>query len=123
MTFYQRQGMLPPRRYTVLETPHCPESVLESGGKEPSRWKDRTVKPDLTARARAGRLRRARVDPHLALPDRHQPLPQRPTGQQPESDDGRPSAVAAPPEPTRLGDVPWLEPYPDLLLDQLPGTA
>lgn len=27
-----------------------------------------------------------------------------------------------PPEPTRLGDVPWLEPYPDLLLDQLPGT-
>jgi RNA polymerase sigma-70 factor (TIGR02960 family) len=27
-----------------------------------------------------------------------------------------------PPEPTRLGDVPWLEPYPDMLLDQLPGT-
>jgi len=26
-----------------------------------------------------------------------------------------------PPEPTRRGDVPWLQPYPDALLDQLPG--
>lgn len=25
-----------------------------------------------------------------------------------------------PPEPTRLGDLPWLEPYPDALLDSLP---
>jgi RNA polymerase sigma-70 factor (ECF subfamily) len=28
-----------------------------------------------------------------------------------------------PPEPTRLGEVTWLEPYPDLLLDELPGSA
>ena len=30
-----------------------------------------------------------------------------------------PQSWPDPPEPTRLGDVPWLEPYPDLLLDQL----
>jgi RNA polymerase sigma-70 factor (TIGR02960 family) len=28
-----------------------------------------------------------------------------------------------PPEPTRLGEVPWLEPYPDLLLQELPDEA
>jgi RNA polymerase sigma-70 factor (TIGR02960 family) len=28
-----------------------------------------------------------------------------------------------PPEPTRLGEVPWLEPYPDLLLQELPDDA
>jgi RNA polymerase sigma-70 factor (TIGR02960 family) len=28
-----------------------------------------------------------------------------------------------PPEPTRLGEVPWLEPYPDLLLQDLPDDA
>jgi RNA polymerase sigma-70 factor, ECF subfamily len=28
-----------------------------------------------------------------------------------------------PPEPTRLGEVPWLEPYPDLLLAELPDQA
>jgi RNA polymerase sigma-70 factor (TIGR02960 family) len=28
-----------------------------------------------------------------------------------------------PPEPTRLGEVAWLEPYPDLLLDDLPDSA
>jgi RNA polymerase sigma-70 factor (ECF subfamily) len=28
-----------------------------------------------------------------------------------------------PPEPTRLGDVPWLQPYPDLLLDGLPDQT
>jgi RNA polymerase sigma-70 factor, ECF subfamily len=28
-----------------------------------------------------------------------------------------------PPEPTRLGEVAWLEPYPDLLLEGLPDTA
>jgi RNA polymerase sigma-70 factor (TIGR02960 family) len=33
-----------------------------------------------------------------------------------------PQSWPDPPEPTRMGDVPWLEPYPDLLLDQLPGT-
>ena len=28
-----------------------------------------------------------------------------------------------PPEPTRLGEVPWLEPYPDALLQELPDDA
>jgi RNA polymerase sigma-70 factor (TIGR02960 family) len=28
-----------------------------------------------------------------------------------------------PPEPTRLGEVAWLEPYPDLLLEDLPDEA
>ncbi len=31
--------------------------------------------------------------------------------------------TAEPPEPTRLGEVIWLEPYPDFLLDGLPDTA
>ncbi|GAA0404160.1 sigma-70 family RNA polymerase sigma factor [Microbispora corallina] len=30
---------------------------------------------------------------------------------------------APPPEPSRLGDTPWLQPYPDLLLDGLPDQA
>src|SRR3984957_10008015 len=33
-----------------------------------------------------------------------------------------PQSWPDPPEPTRLGDVPWLEPYPDSLLDQQAGT-
>lgn len=36
---------------------------------------------------------------------------------------GRPAPWADVPEPTRLGEVLWLEPYPDLLLDQLMDTA
>jgi RNA polymerase sigma-70 factor (TIGR02960 family) len=28
-----------------------------------------------------------------------------------------------PPEPSRMGEVPWLQPYPDLLLDGLPDQA
>ncbi len=34
-----------------------------------------------------------------------------------------PSHDIDPPEPTRLGEVVWLEPYPDVLLDDLPDTA
>ena len=36
---------------------------------------------------------------------------------------GRPPAWPDLPEPTRLGQVLWLEPYPDLLVDQLMDTA
>jgi len=36
---------------------------------------------------------------------------------------GRPAPLPDLPEPTRLGQVLWLEPYPDLLLDQLMDTA
>ncbi len=34
-----------------------------------------------------------------------------------------PSRDVDPPEPTRLGEVAWLEPYPDLLLRDLPDDA
>ena len=34
-----------------------------------------------------------------------------------------PSPDVDPPEPTRLGEVSWLEPYPDLLLAELPDDA
>ena len=34
-----------------------------------------------------------------------------------------PNRDVEPPEPTRLGEVPWLEPYPDLLLEDLPDYA
>jgi RNA polymerase sigma-70 factor (TIGR02960 family) len=34
-----------------------------------------------------------------------------------------PNPAVTPPEPTRLGEITWLEPYPDLLLDELPDTA
>jgi len=34
-----------------------------------------------------------------------------------------PAPGPAPPEPSRLGEVTWLEPYPDLLLDQVADTA
>jgi RNA polymerase sigma-70 factor (ECF subfamily) len=33
-----------------------------------------------------------------------------------------PQSWPDPPEPTRLGDVPWLEPYPDLLLEEVAGA-
>ena len=36
---------------------------------------------------------------------------------------GSPPSGLELPEPTRLGEVLWLEPYPDLLLDQLKDTA
>jgi RNA polymerase sigma-70 factor (TIGR02960 family) len=34
-----------------------------------------------------------------------------------------PSRDVDPPEPTRLGEAPWLEPYPDVLLAELPDDA
>jgi RNA polymerase sigma-70 factor (TIGR02960 family) len=34
-----------------------------------------------------------------------------------------PSLPAEPPKPSRIGEVLWLEPCPDLLLEDLPGTA
>ena len=34
-----------------------------------------------------------------------------------------PNRAITPPEPTRLGEITWLEPYPDVLLDDLPDTA
>jgi RNA polymerase sigma-70 factor (ECF subfamily) len=34
-----------------------------------------------------------------------------------------PNRAITPPEPTRLGEITWLEPYPDVLLDELPDTS
>jgi RNA polymerase sigma-70 factor (TIGR02960 family) len=34
-----------------------------------------------------------------------------------------PSLSVEPPEPSRIGEVVWLQPYPDLLLEKLPDTA
>ena len=36
---------------------------------------------------------------------------------------GAPPSGLAPPEPTRLGELLWLEPYPDVLLEGLPDSA
>jgi RNA polymerase sigma-70 factor (ECF subfamily) len=35
----------------------------------------------------------------------------------------RPSLDFDPPEPSRLGEVVWLEPYPDILIAEIPDTA
>jgi RNA polymerase sigma-70 factor (ECF subfamily) len=35
----------------------------------------------------------------------------------------RPALDFEPPEPSRLGEVVWLEPYPDILLKEIPDTA
>ena len=35
----------------------------------------------------------------------------------------QPGLAFEPPRPTRFGEVPWLEPYPDALLDELPDSA
>jgi RNA polymerase sigma-70 factor (TIGR02960 family) len=34
-----------------------------------------------------------------------------------------PSLPVEPPKPSRIGEVVWLQPYPDVLLEQLPDTA
>jgi RNA polymerase sigma-70 factor (ECF subfamily) len=34
-----------------------------------------------------------------------------------------PTLMVEPPEPTRLGEIVWLEPYPDVLLTDLPDTG
>ena len=63
------------------------------------------------------RVRGARLAADLALPDRHQPLPQRaPLGSRRQAKEWDVPGVD-PPEPTRLGEVVWLEPLPDALLE------
>ena len=62
------------------------------------------------------------VGAHLALPHRHQPLPQPVRVRRPAT--GRPGPCRRPPSRPGSGEVPWLQPYPDVLLDlpdQRPG--
>ena len=67
-------------------------------------------------------VRGPRLRALLALPDRDQPLPERAA---------RPSRAARrevqamnePPEPTRRTEPIWLEPYPDVLLEDIPDRA
>ena len=74
--------------------------------------------------ARAGRLRRARVAALVAVPDRHQPLSQRAARQRPEAAGVlRADGPANAPDPTRMGEPIWLQPYPDALLEGLPDRA
>ncbi len=72
--------------------------------------------------ARPGRLRGPLVGTHLALPHRHQPVPQPAALVRPPAGRRR-AAAGARAGPTGLGEVPWLQPYPDDLLDGLPDQA
>ena len=65
------------------------------------------------------RLRGTRLGPHLAVPGRDQPLPERAPFGQPPPGHGATARARTPPEPTRLGEVTWLEPCPDALLEGL----
>jgi Sigma-70 region 2 len=58
----------------------------------------------LAALAGPGRVRGMGLDPHLALPDRHQPLPQRASVGEPTPGPEWDMPEVEPPEPTRLGE-------------------
>ena len=106
------------RRAGPAVPPGAPGALLPDARLLPGR---RGCSAGLAARrlARSGRLRGARLAADLALPHRNQPLPQRCRAA------GRRQAKAwdvpgvEPPEPTRLGEVPWLQPYPDALLEDV----
>src|SRR5215813_3336302 len=70
-----------------------------------------------------GRVRGTRLGPDLAVPGGHQPLPGRAAVGRPAERGGHARAAGDPPEPTRLGEVLWLEPYPDVLLEGIPDSA
>src|SRR5262245_2544597 len=69
--------------------------------------------------ARTPRLPGTRLAPHLALPGRDQPLPERAAIGEPAPACGHGCLEADLPEPTLLGEVVWIEPYPDVLLEGL----
>ena len=58
----------------------------------------------------------------LALPDRDEPLPER-AARPGRAAHGRYQAMAEPPEPTRRTEPIWLEPYPDVLLEDIPDRS
>ena len=70
-----------------------------------------------------GWLCRASLDSDLAVPGRDQPLHERAAIEPLWPSTERPLLDPYLPEPTRLGDVLWLEPYPDVLLEGLADNA
>ena len=96
--------------------PGAPGALLPDARILPGR---RGRPPGHAARRLAGprRVRGTRLAPHLALPDRHQPVPQRASLGQPAPAKAWDVPGVEPPEPTRLGEVVWLEPFPDALLE------
>jgi RNA polymerase sigma-70 factor (TIGR02960 family) len=71
----------------------------------------------------SARIRGACRGPHLTVPGRHASLPERAAIGRRRPQANWPPAGLAPPDPTRLGEVLWLEPYPDALLEGLPNSA
>jgi RNA polymerase sigma-70 factor (ECF subfamily) len=64
------------------------------------------------------------VDPHVAAPHRDQSLPEQVAGgESPTEPDTTQMPELDLPEPTRVGEVLWFEPYPDSLLDGLADPA
>ena len=66
--------------------------------------------------AKPGRVRATRVDPHLAVPHCHNALPQCPSHRQPAPRQGVRYPWRRTSKPSALGEVAWLEPFPDALL-------
>jgi hypothetical protein len=64
-----------------------------------------------------GRVPGAGLGPHLALPGRHQYLPEPDPRRLPEAPDDRTPFLDG------AETVTWLQPYPDALLDALPDTT
>src|SRR6266480_6406732 len=71
--------------------------------------------------ARPEELRGPVLAAHLVAQDRGQRLPERAARPQPPPAGGATDGRA--PQPTRLTDPVWVEPYPDVLLDGLPDLA
>ena len=69
-----------------------------------------------------GGFRRPLVGAHLAVPGGDQPLPQQCCAPR-AAGRWRRAVAGAAPQPTRYGEVSWLQPYPDDLLDELSDQA
>ncbi len=77
--------------------------------------------PDGVAEPRE--LRGTSLVANLALPDRHQPVLEIACAANRRPQMAAPFAALHLPEPTSMGEVPWLEPYPDVLLTTISDHA
>ena len=96
---YRRQLLV--HCYRMLGSFHDAEDVLQEHS---------------SPRGAARRIRGTLFAAHVVVPDRHEPLPQRPTCRHTTPGQALGRAQRRTPDPTRLGEVPWLEPFPDALL-------